>query len=688
MRLLCLLLACGAWACSGNAPEDQYHLTGGEEEEGVPRLSPLELLFASRMNRTSARANLQFLTAKPHQAGTRQDKVLADFMVSQFTKFGMDRAWVDPIPASVSYPERSPRVAVLARGSGRIEVELKLSEDLLDSFSDVWDRNHTSLGYSPSGNVTGKLVYANFGTPQDFAVLARLGVPIKGNIVLVRYGRCFRGLKVKNAQELGAVGVLIYSDPMEDGYAVGPDYPNGPWRPQSSVQRGSVVFNSLCAGDPDRKASNKEGATLKVCGYSPSELVPRIPALPLAWEDALPLLRKLQFGPWPPSDFVGALANLTTYQLGPSPQLVWMQVSNVKLTKPIWNAFGLIKGRDYGTARDRPVILGNHRDAWVFGAVDPNSGTAVMLEVAKAFAVLPARPRRTVLFASWSGEELGLLGSTAFGENNAEFLQNAVAYVNVDVGVSGKLFQLGCTATLARLVRQVMAALPDPELLGESLLVRWPNNNSYSQLGTGSDYTVFVHHRGIASVDMRFSPARGNGGSATQYGVYHSDFDSFDWMDRQGDPGFVFHEQMAKVFGLVALRLANNPVLPFSHVDQARLVVGFVDRIRGMVPCPRAFRDMQRAAKEYLAVAQSLIRDEASNDKMAFSERQFLAKQGLPLRQWFKHVLHAPGLHLGYDADFLPGITQAYRDMHDPKLAIQQALLFTERLRAVSRSLK
>ena len=327
-------------------------------------LSPLEAVFAKQPSRNTARAHLRFLTSTPHMAGTFQDEVLARWMQQKLKDLGADESWVDPVDAFLSYPQQNPRLALLSKSDeSKFEFEAKLSEDILksDRTSDTYYRNHTFNGYSPSGSVKGKLVYANFGTPEDFKVLEKFNISIKGAIVLTRYGKCFRGLKAMNAQQRGAIGIVIYSDPHEDGYSVGSTYPHGPWRPASSVQRGSVQFNSLCAGDPRRTASNN---SFEKCGYEPEDLYPKIPVLPISYEDALPLLRDLQ-GPFAPPEFVGALQ--VAYKLGPSDHKVWMMTKNRYGTNQIWNAFGIFKGHHYGAKRDRPLVIGNHRDAWVFG---------------------------------------------------------------------------------------------------------------------------------------------------------------------------------------------------------------------------------------------------------------------------------------------------------------------------------
>ena len=299
----------------------------------------------------------------------------------------------------------------------------------------------TFNGYAPSGDVTAPAVYANYGTPDDFDALAGAGVDVKGKVVLVRYGQCFRGLKAMNAQDRGASAVIIYSDPADDGYGRGTVYPDGPWRPASAVQRGSAQFMSLCAGDPFRADERYAAAGLStesLCSYSANDTVPSIPVLPMSYGDAAPILAALG-GAAAPTGFAGGIEGLE-YTLGPSEgTVVRVTADNRFVTTPIWNVVATVPG-SLPADEDQPVLLGNHRDAWVFGAADPNSGTAAMIEVARGLgALLEAgwRPKRTIKLLSWSGEEYGLLGSTGWGELNAEALKRAVAYLNIDVATSG-----------------------------------------------------------------------------------------------------------------------------------------------------------------------------------------------------------------------------------------------------------
>lgn len=499
----------------------------------------IEEAFVSHLDADSAREHLKYITAVPHMAGTAGDLRNAEYVQEKWQSYGIKDAHIEALPALLSYPQQDQRpslellgVTALSGGGTVNEVlfEASLAEPFLpqDPTSDNWLRNHTYLGYSPSGDVTAELVYANYGTPDDFQVLESAGIEAEGKIVLVRYGHCFRGLKVMNAQSRGAVGVLIYSDPNEDGFKAGETYPDGPWRPSFGVQRGSVQFLSLCPGDPARAASTS-GTTEELCGYKPEEVRPKIPVLPISYGDAEPFLKSLEGSTVAPAFFQGGL-NMT-YHLGPSPtSQVHFATHSEETISDIWNVIGVVPSKHYGTPRDRLVVLGNHRDAWVTGAVDPNSGTAAQLEVAKGLGALLQKgwqPRRTIILCSWSGEELGLIGSTAWGEANQEELtRKAVAYINVDSAVSGPFFTAKATAAMKDVIEELQGEVLHPYSPGgeASISSNW-TTGPVGILGSGSDYTVFLDRLGIASVDMGSVISR----EGRQYGMYHSTYDSFSW---------------------------------------------------------------------------------------------------------------------------------------------------------------
>jgi N-acetylated-alpha-linked acidic dipeptidase len=720
-----------------------------------------EQLFLQIPQATSARSSLYFITREPHVAGTKGDQLMADFVANEFTQAGVPNVTIFNLKVMLNYPKNPPSLELVEpyatetnnatkstnlrkkNHPQKLIYKATLSEDLvdpaLDDTTDTYWRNHTFHGYSPSGNVQQKhVIYANYGRPQDFELLETHGISVKDRIVLVRYGRCFRGLKVRNAQEKGAAAVLIYSDPADDGYTIGPVYPDGPWRPPSGVQRGSVQFNSACAGDPlraDPRYRTLFNTTVQeVCGVdSIHDLIPSIPSLPLSYQDALPILQNLG-GPVAADismDFVGGLGNLT-YRLGPSRGLVNMVVNNEDTITDIPNVVGVIPGT-LPPEKDMPVLLGNHRDAWVYGAADPNSGTAALLEVARGLGRLYTdhhwRPRRTIYLLSWSGEEYGLLGSTGWAELNPDLVKRALAYLNVDTVVSGDHLKVSASPCLISLWKEVMTDMNQMTILDPSKqMFRFANppfgeirdantnwkvkdNNDLKVgvLGSGSDYTVFLDHFGVPSMDFSF------GKPDAQYGQYHSIYDSFGWIDRfgghPGRPGTAFDliEHASKMWGLFVMRMAASEVAPLDHIVQGQALTNYaahiLEQVNGTINTQnltQAIDNYKKAAaktqlhcrsgtakneKVVLSSPRSRVSDPADtdqcNEKIVMAERQFLLHSGLPKRPWFKHVLQAPGMDLGYAAEAFPGIQQAIDD-GDPDVAKEQVELTAERIQAAA----
>lgn len=628
-----------------------------------------EAAFLAVPSNASARASLKFITSKPHVAGTAGDLDMAQYVKESFEREGVE-ARLDPQKVLLTYPVSS--ALELHDNSGQLVAKASLAEDTLESdpTSHTWWRNHTFNGYSPSGDVLASIVYANFGLPEDFEALQAAGVNVNGSIVLMRYGKCFRGLKAMNAQKAGARAAIIYSDPEQDGYAKGSVYPYGPWRPKSSVQRGSIQFISLCAGDPTRAYFPHGMDVETLCGLSAKELIPQIPVLPISYGDALVFLESLG-GKVAPNDFRGAL-NIT-YRFGPTKDQykVRVKVENRFQSSPVWNVIGKIPGT-LPMDLDQPVVLGNHRDAWVYGAADPNSGTAQLLEVVRGLGKLLRegwKPLRTIYLCSWSGEEYGLLGSTAWGEVQDDLLRRALAYVNVDTGVSGQHFRAAGTPSLAQLLAEVLGHVPHPDS-GKPLLEHW--GGKLFSLGSGSDYTIFIDHLGIPSLDIAFSP------KDAQYGVYHSVYDSFTWMATEGDPNFTYHVAMAQVWGLIALRLSGSNVeapLPLNLSIQAEAIAGYISRVKGNRSVPLDFTALEDASLAFKSAAARAMAEvhrlsrmgpqappeevTALNERLGLLERSFLLPDGLPGRKWFRHCLQAPGLYTGYAPKTLPGIDEA-----------------------------
>jgi len=696
-----------------------------EHEDDHTTTTTTEEIFLSVPDPATARANLKYITSQPHVAGTLGDRIMANYVRDAFEAAGIPDVSVFELDVLLNYPQSQAMVELLStttttttddNTNPTVIFRASLSENILDfdETSDTLWRNHTFHGYGASGNVTARMIYANYGRPQDFDALEKAGVYAEGTIVVVRYGKCFRGLKVMNAQKRGAVGVLIYSDPADDGYGQGADYPEGPWRPSSGVQRGSVQFNSQCAGDPMRADPRYTESVEQLCGVDHyTDLIPKIPSLPISYDDAFPLLqlmggkKAVDVGG---DDFCGDLDLL--YTVGPSEDTVLrLVVDNKEEIRTIPNVSGYIPGiltdDDGSSEQDQPVLLGNHRDAWVFGAADPNSGTASLIEVARGLGKLLEtgwRPLRSIFLLSWSGEEYGLLGSTGWAELNQDRIRKAVAYLNVDTVVSGDILSVSATPSLAALWEGVLTDLNATDHyvdfsngpLGDIVdgNTNWHlNRPELGILGSGSDYTVFLDHFAIASMDFRF-------GRHTTYGQYHSIYDSFAWMDTFGGTdgeigsAFKFMAFGAKIWGLLALRLADSTILPLDQIGQGKALECYLNAIENQKTGLdlNALKDSikkyrQAAAALQLACSNGDLVAIDCNVKLGLVERQFLSEEGLPGRPWFKHVLQAPGVELGYAAEAFPGIQQAI-DVADMTLAQKQVSVVAETVAAAATFLK
>jgi N-acetylated-alpha-linked acidic dipeptidase len=555
-------------------------------------------------------------------------------------------------------------------------------------------------GSSGSGDVTGEVVYANYGRAEDFNELAARNIDLHGKIVICRYGSNFRGVKVYLAQQRGAVGVLLYSDPQDDGYAKGDAWPIGPWRPETGVQRGSVQFLFKYPGDPETPGV---ASTLDLPDSAripnpsgPDGSQPYIISIPLSYHDAAPILQALK-GPSAPQSWQGALP--FRYHIGPGGESVHLVSQQDYQRRIIWDVIGKVEGSQ---EPDAWVIVGNHRDAWVYGAVDPNSGTAAMLEAAHGIGTLLRqgwRPRRTIVFCSWDAEEEGLIGSTEWVEQQGRVLDRAVAYFNVDVGVSGPDFAASAVPSLKEFVRNIARSVPSP--LGGSVYRIWrlkPNaENDHRQsnappipgedvhlgdLGSGSDFTPFLQHAGVPATDIE---------STGPYGVYHSAFDDFAWFTQNADPHFFYLQQMARVLGLEALRMANADLLPYDYVAYAREISAYLEATKHRASDAGLgsldFAPAQAAAVRFSAAAQRAyaVQSAPSGDltRMNLALRQtetaLLSDAGLPNRPWYRHTIFAPGELTGYAAVVLPGVNEAI-DAQDANMASQQLQVLTQAL--------
>ena len=647
--------------------------------------------------------HLRILTQAPHVAGSPEDKATADYVAQKFREAGLEtelveyKVWMN-YPAQISVEVTSPP-SVKMHGPSREHVE----GDPYDDDPRVITPFH---GMSPSGDVEADVVYANYGRPEDFKKLEEMKVDVRGKIVLVRYGENFRGVKVFVAQEHGAAGVIIYSDPYDDGWRRGDKYPQGPWRPDTGVQRGSVGYMFEFPGDPTTPgvASTPDLPDAKRTPPEQSAQLPKIPSTPLSYGDAWPILEHLG-GPDSPRDWQGSLP--FTYHVGPGPVKVRMHLKQDYQFRTIWDVIGRVHGSEWP---DECVVAGNHRDAWVYGAVDPNSGTASMLEAVHGIGELLKtgwKPKRTIIFGSWDAEEEGLIGSTEWGEQHAAELANAAAYFNVDVAVAGPKFGSSSVPTLKQFVRNVTKVVPSPA--GGTLYEAWrkdaaaehkagrqetisaylpPNAQVESDvpvgdLGSGSDYTVFLQHLGVPSDDI---------GSSGPYGVYHSVFDNFAWFKKFADPDFLYEQEMARVFGLEAIRMADSDALPFDYELYGKEIAAYIDAARKKAEsefgaeapkfdkAAEAARKFQQAGTKMLGREKNPPSDPARlNQALRGAERALLIPEGLPNRPWFRHAIYAPGEYTGYAAVVIPGVNEAI-DKHDLQRTTQQLAQLTAAL--------
>jgi N-acetylated-alpha-linked acidic dipeptidase len=652
----------------------------------------------------SAREHLRRLTLEPHIAGTKEDYATAVYVRDQLRSSGLS-ADLKEYEVWLNYPNAPSILELITTRRQRLSVqEAAVPGDPSSSHPKI-----TPLfnGYSANGDVTGPVVYANYGLPNDYDDLKKAGVDVKGKIVIVRYGNSFRGVKAKVAEQNGAIGCIIYSDPEDDGYMQGDVFPNGPWRPVASGQRGSVQYLFEYPGDPLTPGKPAIAGTPRLKPEEATDLT-RIPVQPIAYDVARTILSQLK-GPLRPRGFQGGLP--FAYHVGGTNDVKLRLKTDMDYKlRTIWNVVARIDGNE---EKDRWVVLGNHRDAWVFGAVDPNSGSSAMLEVGRGFGELLKqgwKPRRTIILCSWDAEEYGLIGSTEWAEEMADELRaKAVAYLNLDVAVSGAHFGASSVPSLWKLMRGATRDIKDPKT-GKTVYQQWQDrarenrpegdqNMSEARilaLGSGSDYTPFLQHLGVASTDMGF-----NG----DYGVYHSAYDSFYWMDRFGDPGFHYHVAAAQLWGTLAMRLADADGLQFDYTDYASQIREFfteamrLARIRNLAASfddksmTSAIDDFAREAERVEKDRQEAVRksDRARlakiNEALVQAERQFIDARGLRGRAWYKHQIYAPGFYTGYAAQPLTDFRQAIDDRNSAN-AKESLERIVEAVKRVTKTLK
>ena len=661
----------------------------------------IEAKFLAVPDAKLAGEHLKTLTAEPHLASTPEDHKTAEYVAAKFRAAGLETEIV-PYRVLMNQPKVvrveafDPAGKLLMSGPTREHVD---NDPYQDDPRVVMPFN----GSSGSGDVTGEVVYANYGRLEDFDKLAEQHIDLHGKIVLVRYGGNFRGVKVYIAEQRGAVGVLIYSDPQDDGFAKGDMYPNGPWRPETGVQRGSVQYLFKYPGDPETPGVASTPDLPDSARVSPEGNQPHIISIPIGYRDASPILQALK-GAGVPQGWQGALGY--RYHEGPGGVTVHLVSQQDYQRRTIWDVIGTIKGSQ---EPDNWVVVGNHRDAWVYGAVDPNSGTASMLESVHGVGALLKqgwRPRRTIVFCSWDAEEEGLIGSTEWVEQHAKTLEQAVAYFNVDVAVSGPDFSAAAVPSLKQFVRELTRSVPSP--LGSTVYQQWKNERGgqnehrasnapldpneevrVGDLGSGSDFTPFLQHVGVPSSDI---------GSNGSYGVYHSVFDNYAWYVQNADPHFLYLQEMARVLGLEAIRMADTDALPYDYVTYAREISSYIESAKHKAGESHVagldFGPAEAAAERLAAAAQKAHVLESApsgdltrlNQTLRDTETALITQAGLPNRPWFRHTIYAPGEYTGYAAVVIPGVNEAI-DAKDAPRAARQLSVLTQALDRAAQTL-
>ena len=692
----------------------------GFTASGADAQRALEAKFDAGLSAQAIRERLKQMASQANNVGSPLDKANAQFTLEQFKAWGWDARievfsvlYPTPKVEQLDLTDPEPYSATLMEPPIPGDATSSRTEGVLPAY----------VAYGGEGDVTAPLVYVNYGMPEDYAALQRLGVDVKGKIVITRYGAGWRGLKPKLAYEHGAVGCIIYSDPADDGYGAGDAYPKGAFRPEHGLQRGSVMDMPVEAGDP---LTPGIGATEDAPRIPRSEArtILKIPTIPISWGDAQHFLGALG-GPVAPKSFRGALP--ITYHVGGAGASAHLVVQSNWDQKPLYDVIATIKG---STWPDQWVVRGNHRDGWVYGAQDPLSGQTALMEEAKSIGALLKtgwRPKRTIVYASWDGEEPGLLGSTEWAETHAKELQSkAIVYINSDGNGRG-ILSADASYTMQELVNQVASDVKDPETganardrataalqvealasgARDELKARAKKAASsgvlpMADMGSGSDYSPFVQHLGIASIDIGYS------GEGESGGVYHSAYDTFEHYDRFGDPGFAYGVALAETTGRLSLRAADADLVPLQASDFAETVADKVEDLRKLLKSEREHAEaLDRLLDDKafalaadptepwgppdreapvpnldfsaLDTALSRLRESArAFDKVAVRapvvpadrltnvnailqglEQAMTDDRGLPGRPWYKHLIYAPGLLTGYGAKTLPGVREA-----------------------------
>jgi N-acetylated-alpha-linked acidic dipeptidase len=707
-------------ACSAAA---MLLLSAGAREEGDLRgftaesarvERALEGKFRAIPDPARMRESMRRLSARPHHVGSPYDKDNAEWLRAQFASYGWD-ATIEEYQVLFPTPTfRQLEMVAPTKFTARLEEPPVPGDPTSGQKSEQLPSYNA---YSADGDVTGPLVYVNYGVPADYEELDRRGVSVTGAIVIARYGGSWRGIKPKVAAEHGAIGCIIYSDPKDDGYAQGEVFPNGPWRPRDGVQRGSVMDMPTYPGDP---LTPGVGATkdAKRLDRKDAITIMKIPVLPISYGDAQPLLAAMT-GPVAPESWRGALP--ITYRVGPGPARVHLKLAFDWSLKPLYDVIARIPGAQYP---DEWIVRGNHSDGWVNGAEDPVAGLGPELEEARAMGELVKqgwKPKRTIVYAAWDGEEPALLGSTEWAETHAEELaRKAVLYVNTDGNGRGYL-NVGGSHTLERFVNGVARDIQDPETNGsvwkrqQAAVIKNGNEHDRREarerpdlrieaLGSGSDFTPFLQHLGVPTLNAGYGGEDGGG-------IYHSVYDDFYWYTHFSDTSFVYGRALAQTIGTAVLRVANADLLPYEFGDLAETAHGYVSELKtfredfakridernreleegvfaatndprrpesapkgegrapvlNFAPLDNATDALTRAAARYetaytaaiTAGSPSVAAFARANDIMRQSDQVLLGDSGLPRRPWYKHLLYAPGYYTGYGVKTMPGVREA-----------------------------
>ena len=713
--LLCLIALLPLSAAS---PEDDtiYGFTAASSHAE----RDVENKFRTIPDPKNLRDYMQRLSARPHHVGSPYDKQNAEWILSQFKSWGLD-AQIETF--DVLFPTPKERVLELTEPT---HYTAKLQEPAVsvDPTSNQQSEQLPSYNaYSINGDVTGRLVYVNYGLPRDYEELDRLGVSVKGAIVIARYGNSWRGIKPKVAAEHGAIGCIIYSDPRDDGYFQDDVFPDGPMRNENGVQRGSVMDMPTYPGDPTTPGVGSKGDVKRLALKDITTLT-KIPTLPISYGDAKPLLSALK-GPVAPESFRGALP--ITYHVGPGPAKVHLKVAFNWDIKPVYDIIAKIPGSE---APDQWVIRGNHHDGWVNGAEDPISGQVALLEEARGLSELLKqgwKPKRTIIYCAWDGEEPMLLGSTEWAEYHADELkQHAAIYINTDGNGRGFL-QVEGSHSLEKFVNSVSRDITDPEKkisvwkrqqaarLTQGRMDGRPEDRKDARtrpdlrigpLGSGSDYTAFVDHLGIASINAGF-------GGEDDGGIYHSVYDDFYWFTHFADKDFVYGQALAQTIGTMVIRFADADVLPYDYSDFADTIHKYSDELKTLLknkqeqvrdrnqdiddgmysatsdprrptvappkeevppflnfaPLDNAQNALDRSAQRYSKAMKAFTASSGSaspalNAKLLQIERKLSNPDGLPRRSWYQNLIYAPGFYTGYGSKTLPGVREGIEEKH------------------------